>query len=60
MYIVKILAYWGGWRQSWASIGSHGLLTPRVSSVSDHLVMGGNGLSRPGGKLGIRVEGFRV
>ena len=26
-----------------------------ISSVSDHPVMGGNGLSRPGGNLGFRV-----
>ena len=26
-----------------------------VRSVSDHPVMGGNGLSRPGGNLGLRV-----
>ena len=32
----------------------------RVSSVSGHPVMGGNGLSKPGGNLGFRGLGFRV
>ena len=79
MYIVEILACWGGWRQSCTSRCTGGARSGSIrpfSTGSSHclpsagvkadvflqclttLVMGGKGLSRPGGNLGCRDLGI--
>ena len=48
--IVEILAYWGGWRHRCTGGARRGSIRPL--QCLNTLVMGGNGLSRPGGNLG--------